>query len=156
VSSRADIISPAPLGRGRRVVDAVRTFGLAILWALSAGCMVLNALRDPYDAALEGTRRYGHNHEGALRDGLVVSLIELAVLYFVLRPWNKDGRPWLRVLALLLVFVPWTLLSAVLTMHSGGIVMIHLMWLLTVVLVLVVALVGSAAATLGRRSHPES
>jgi hypothetical protein len=148
------MISPMPLGPARRLVDAVRTFGLGVLWALSAGCMVLNALRDPYDAALEGTRRYGHNHEGALRDGLVVSLIELDVLYLVLRPWKRGGLPWLRVLAMLAVIVPWTLLSGVLTMHAGGVVTIHLLWLLAVVLVLVVALVWSGAAALARRSRP--
>lgn len=144
-----------PTGSPRRLFDAVRTFGLAAIWALTAILMLLNGLHDPFDPALEGTRRYGHNHEGALRDGLVVSLVELAVLYGVLRPWKMGGRAWLRILGILVLLVPWTLVSAVLTMHAGGITTIHLMWLLTVVLVLVGALVVSGAAAMARRGSPE-
>jgi hypothetical protein len=135
----------------RATLDALRTFGLAALWAVAAGAMALNSLRDPYDPAREGTQRYGHNHRGALGEGLVASLVEVAVLYVAVQPWRKDGRTWLRVLAVLVPLVPWTLFSGVLCMHAGGIVAIHFLWLLAVVLVLVGALTISGAAAVARR-----
>jgi hypothetical protein len=138
----------------RATLNALRTFGLAALWAVAAAGMVSSSLRDPYDPALQGTQRYGHNHQGALREGLVASLVELAVLYVVLQPWMKSGRTWLRVLAVLVPLVPWTLFSGVLCMHAGDIVVIHFLWLLAVVLVLVGALTTSAAAAVGRRFRP--
>ncbi len=141
-------------GSPRSILDALRTFGLAAIWALAAAWMVLDGLRDPYDPALEGTRRYGHNHPGALREGLLASLVELAVLYVVLQPWRKSGRAWLRVLAMLVPLVPWTLFSGVLCMHAGGIVAIHFLWLVVVVLVLVGALAASAGAAVARRWRP--
>jgi apolipoprotein N-acyltransferase len=113
--------------------------------------MCVNALQDPYNPLLEGTRRYGHNHEGALRDGAVASLVELAVVYVVMQPWKTGGRAWLRGLIALMAFVPWTLLSAVLTMHAGGVVMIHLLWLLALDVVLVGIVVGSLVSRASRR-----
>jgi hypothetical protein len=142
--------------RPASVWTTLRTFGLAALWALFAALMINDALHDPYDPTLEATHRYGHNHDGALREGLMATVIELAVLYLVLRPWSTAGRPWLRVLVMLLPLIPWTLVSAVITMHAGGITMIHFVWLLAVVLVLVVSLFVSVAKAIGRsRRRPE-
>jgi hypothetical protein len=142
---------PMASGSPRSLLSALRTFSLAALWTLTAAWMVVDGLRDPYDPSREGSERYGHNHESALRDGLLVSLVELAVLCVVLQPWKKGGRSWLRLLAMLIFLVPWTLFSAMLCMHAGGIAMIHLLWLLAVVLVLVAALVVSGAAGILRR-----
>lgn len=137
----------------------VRAFALAALWLPFAAWMSVNALQDPYDPLLEGTRRYGHNHQGALRDGIVTSLVELAVVYLVLQPWKTSGRAWLRGVVALMAFIPWTLLSAVLTMHAGGVVTIHLLWLLAVDVVVVAIVVVSLVAPArwaARRGDPRA
>jgi hypothetical protein len=135
-------------------MNALRTLSLALLWILFAAAMVLNGLGDPYDPARKGTLAYGHNHQGALRDGLLGSLVELALLYVVVQPWKKGGRTWLRVLVALLLLVPWTLFSGVMCMHAGGIVVIHFLWLLAVVVALVGALAASGGAAVARRFGP--
>ena len=140
-----------PSASPRPLLTALRTFGLAALWTLTAATMVWSDLSDPFDPTLEGTHRYGHNPEGALRDGLLASLVELAVLYLILRPWNPAERSWPRVLAALVPLLPWTLFSMLVTMHAGGIVAVHFFWLLAVVLVLVTSLAFSAMAAIERR-----
>jgi hypothetical protein len=141
------LVTPAP---PRLLRHAIPNFGLAALWVLTAAWMVVDALRDPFNPLLEGTRRYGHNHQGALRDGLVISLVELVLFQLLLWPW-KGERSWLRTLLSLVLLLPLLLLSAVLTMHAGGILMIHLLWLLAVAVSLVVALGVSVVGAISRR-----
>jgi hypothetical protein len=119
--------------------------GLLLLGGLTALAMVVNYRLDPFDPALEGTRRYGHNYAGALGTGLLFVGIELAVLIAVLRPWSYC-RSWVRSLGGLVLLVPWTLISLVLSMHSGGVILLHGMWLLLLVVVLTVGLVWSGIA----------
>jgi hypothetical protein len=128
-----------------------RTLPLLLLWAVTAGWMVESYVRDPYDPTLEGTVRYGHNGEGALQLGIVVSLVELLALLAVLRPW-KAGPAWGRLLAAFVLLVPWSLFSAVMCMHAGGVIVIHLFWLGAVLLALGAALGVSAVAAVVRRT----
>lgn len=124
---------------------ALRVAGLACLWLAVVVMMVRDDLRDPFNAALEGTARYGHNHEHALVEGILWTLSELVLLYAILRPWSYR-RSWGRALGALALLVPWTGLSMVMTMHAGGIVALHFLWLLLVTLlvagVLVIGLFG--------------
>jgi hypothetical protein len=109
-----------------------------------------NPLGDPFDPAREEARQYGHNHEGALRDGLLLTFVELVVFLAILRPWTP-ARSLGRAAAALILFVPWSLGSLVLVMHAGGIMTMHAMWMLVLTAVALVCLVGRAVATL--RSH---
>lgn len=121
----------------------LRTAVLPAFWALTAVMMVRDWLDDPYDPQLEGTRRYGHNSEDALPNGLVLTLVELAILVAILRPWSYD-RSWGRALGAVALLAPWTMLSMLMTMHAGGIAFVHFAWTFVVLVGLVVALVVSA------------
>lgn len=106
----------------------------ARLWPLAllvgaAALMIQSAHTDPYDPALTGTARYGHDHDGALAQLLPLCLVEFAVLQLVLVPGDPQRRIGRAVVALVLL-VPWTLGSLVLTMHQGGVVAAHALWLL--------------------------
>ena len=102
--------------------------------------MVRDWIIDPYNSALAGAARYGHNHSGALGEGLAACFIELVLLVALLRPWSFD-RSWGRALGALALTLPWTVFSMVITMHAGGIVAIHFLWLCFVVVLLLAALV---------------
>jgi hypothetical protein len=144
-----------PSAAPRPLLAALRTYGLAALWALAAAAMVLSHLSDPFNPEVERTHPYGHNQQGALGEVLVVSLVELAVLYLILRPWKQAESFWPRLLAVLALLVPWTVVSAYLTMHAGGIVALHFLWLFAVVIVLVASLAFSAGAALKRHLRPQ-
>lgn len=105
--------------------------------------MAISWRLDPHDAARVGTDAYGHNGEGALALGLALTVVETLVLAGALRPWSYTRASWLRPLLVLLLAVPWTLVSAVLTMHAGGVIVIHLLWLLIIDAAVVVALVAT-------------
>jgi hypothetical protein len=120
------------------ISKVLRTAGLPALWAATALAMRADWRRDPFDPARYGTERYGHNHEAALVHGLWLSLIELAVVILLLRPWSYR-RSWGRALAALAALVPWTLFWAVSLMHQGGIVAIHFLWLVALVVVAAVS-----------------
>lgn len=122
----------------------------ARLWPLMLGIaavalMAMDWRDDPFDPSLAGTRRYGHNHDGALTQMAVWVLIELVVLYVVLGPGSARAQIWRAVVALV-IFVPWTLLSLALVMHAGGVVAVHGLWLLVVCVGLVAVLVTRIVA----------
>ncbi|HEY0136057.1 MAG TPA: hypothetical protein VGB85_18350 [Nannocystis sp.] len=119
---------------------------IARLWPVVLGiatlaAMYMNWRGDPFDPTLEGTARYGHNHEGALSQIASLVLAELVVLYLVLAP-GSAARSIGRAIAALLLFAPWTLFSLLLTMHAGGIAALHALWLMAVDLGIVVVLVA--------------
>lgn len=126
-----------PIGKAMRVAL------LPALWAATASLMARDWADDPYNPALTDTRRYGHNHEGALVDGLVITLIELAVLLAILRPWSYD-RSWGRALVAVALLAPWALVSMVLSMHQGGVVVLHFAWIFAALVGLVVTFLVSA------------
>jgi hypothetical protein len=119
---------------------ALRIAPLPLLWLTTVMLMARSWAGDPHDPALEGTDRYGHNHDGALADGVVFTVIELAVLLAILRPWSYD-RSWGRSLAATVLLLPMTALSMLMSMHAGGIIGLHFTWLL-------LALVGEGIAFL--------
>ena len=129
--------------RSQRIVA---TLVIPVAWALVAALMGQSWRSDPYDPGLTGTSAYGHNGEGALSTGLVLTGIEALVLLVALRPWSYSARAWWRPLTVLPLAIPWTLLSAVLTMHAGGIIAIHLLWLVLVCAALVLVTVAGVFA----------
>ncbi len=127
----------------------LRSLSLIGLWLATAGLMARDYAADPPDLALVGTRAYGHNHEGALVQGLVFSAIELLALLALLRPWSYD-RAWGRALVTLLLLAPWTLFSMMMTMHAGGVFVLHFLWLALVCVLVFLGLVWSLIAAARR------
>jgi len=122
-----------------------------LFWLLTAVLMSLNYSADPYSPSLEGASRYGHNHDGALTAGLSLTLVELFVVYAILRP-SSYQRSWIRSVVALVVFVPWTACSVLMTMHAGGVIGLHCLWVVPLVLLLAVcaAWSGMSASILSR------
>jgi len=132
----------------RGVCWAIRMGGLPMLWLVVAVLMVRDDARDPYQPDRHGTGAYGHNYEGALVHGLGLTLLELAVLYAILRPWSYR-QSWARSALALLLFLPWTAFSMLMTMHAGGVIVLHFLWLAGVIVALV--LLTSWSALVARR-----
>jgi hypothetical protein len=125
----------------------LKNYGLVFLWLVTALLMVRDDANDPYSPDLEGSARYGHNHQGALWQTLLITLVELAILYAFLRPWSYR-RSWGRAVAALALFLPLAAFSMLMTMHAGGILLIHFLWLAVVMVLLF-------GATLARWLSPQ-
>jgi hypothetical protein len=133
---------------------SVRLGGLLLLWLLVVALMVNDWRLDPYDPSVVAEHPYGHNHAGALLDGVRATLVELAVVYAVLRPWSYR-RSWGRSLAALALLLPWTCFSVLIAIHAGGIAVLHLLWVAALLLVVVGCVVWSGAGALrDRRAFP--
>ncbi len=145
-----DPMEASPL-RASLLRSGLRIATLPAVWVVTAAWMVRDYVADPYVAGRVGTRAYFHNHEGALVQGLGASVVELAVVMLILRPWSHR-RSWPRAALALTVFLPWTAFSAIPLMHAGGLLVIHALWLACVVLVLLACAVGSGAAALRARA----
>lgn len=126
---------------------AIHIGWLPLLAVLTAGAMIRGWINDPYSPTHD--RDYGHNHEGALVQGLCMLAIEIAIAVAILRPWSYC-RSWGRALSLSLLLVPWTMLATVAAMHAGSVFTTHALWLwlLTFIvgLMFVVSALASAAA----------
>ena len=129
----------------------VRIYGLLALWLVFFALMVRDHFLDPFDPSLEGTAAYGHNSDGSLQQMGLLGLVELAVLYVIVWPFQPVHPA--RVAIALGVLVPWALLSTVFTMHAGGIVAWHALWTWAVLLALVIAL--PVSFVLGRQRASE-
>lgn len=130
--------TPQRVGLGR----ALRLAGLPCLWLAIVVLMIRSHLGDPYDPALTGTEAYGHNHEGALLQGVIWTFTELVIVSAILRPWTYR-RSWGRALGALALLVPWTGLALLMTMHAGGIVALHALWLMLVTALVFVVLLSA-------------
>ena len=130
----------------------LRIAALLFSWSVTAIAMAISYLRDPYSPLREDTAAYGHNHEGALWQGLLITAVELVIVGLILRPWSYQ-RAWWRALGALGLLVPWTLFSALMVMHAGGILAIHFLWVLGLTAATVVVLLWSIVASV--RLRPE-
>ena len=153
-TTRAAVIgSPHAPQSGREARVSNTTNLLSRLWPVAlyaavVSLMALNWQRDPFDPALTGTASYGHNHDGALSEMALWALAELVVLHLVLAPGAPTAGTW-RAVAALLGFGVWTLFSLMITMHAGGVVALHALWLRAVDVGIVVVLVTRAGARRG-------
>lgn len=130
----------------------LRVVALPLLWIVTAIAMAANYASDPYSPMLQGTAAYGHNHAGALTDGLLFSFAELILVGVILRPWSYR-QSWGRAVAAWIAFVPWTLMAMMMSMHAGGVFLIHFVWLLALTTVLTVLMVWSIATRLRQRTN---
>ncbi len=103
---------------------ALLTFALPF-----AAWMIWSWASDPFDPAHGGTGAYGHNGEGAITLGLALLLIEVGAAVVAVAPWKRTGYV-LTCAIFSVLLVPWTGLWALLSMHQGGVIIIHLMWLI--------------------------
>jgi hypothetical protein len=86
----------------------------------------------------ENNTLHGHNYPGTFEFMIKLGLIELCILYFILNPWVRKWK-MARVLLAIVLSWGWTIVSGVMTIHAGGIAMVHLLWLIAVDLVLLIA-----------------
>ena len=67
------------------------------------------------------------------------------MLLAILRPWSYD-RSWGRALVAWILLAPWNALSMIMSMHQGGIIVLHWMWLCLLLLGIGITFLWSAIA----------
>ena len=136
-----------------RVVRWLGSACFLVLWLVAVLQMIADYSRDPYNPLLRGSAAYGHNYDGALPRGIVLSLVALVGLYAVVRPWSFQPTSFWsagRLLIALGLLVPWTGIWFVAGIHGGGVDRVHVQWLFGVDLLLLVALVGTVLVCVWR------
>jgi hypothetical protein len=126
---------------------------VALLIATVVGTLVLmcrSAVRDPRPTGLPNDLRYLHNFPGDFRRNAIQLLIEAVIALLLIRPWSYQ-RSSGRILVAAALFAPWVLLNLMFIIHSGGIMVLHTVWLLALWLSLVCAALWAGAATIVRR-----
>jgi hypothetical protein len=83
---------------------------------------------------------YGRNLEGEFQLNVVLSLIEIAILHLIIRPWSFNQSVG-RVFVAIVLLLPWVVLLTFVNLHTGQISKIHLVWLFLVSVVLIVIFV---------------
>jgi amino acid transporter len=112
---------------------------------------------DPYNSALAGTQRYGHNGEGDFESYVKVLAIEIFILLGILRPYSLRPEHWLRSLIALCLFGGWSFLLLLGAMHSGGVNMIHLLCLIGIsAFLFVLTLVSVVVAAANHKIKPNN
>ncbi|MCE9578643.1 MAG: hypothetical protein K8W52_36295 [Deltaproteobacteria bacterium] len=130
----------------RSLFAVLRVAWLPTVGLVVAGMMARNFyLVDPYDPGRTGTALYGHNDQNSLHVGLLLMAIELAVALALLLPWPQRWRTARTKLGLGL-FLPWTMVSALMVMHGSGVLALHLLWVTVVMLTFAVRSIGDASA----------
>lgn len=112
-----------------RLFPSVASRALLVWWLAIVLLMALNAAFAPAPPSPRGGESYGYNHPGVFWTALLLSVAELLVLLAVLRPWSYRDS-WGRSLVALILLTPWTFLNFVATMHAGGVLNLHVLWLL--------------------------
>ncbi|OUC13955.1 MAG: hypothetical protein B0A82_14290 [Alkalinema sp. CACIAM 70d] len=113
-------------------VRFIQYYSLGVSWVLCVIWMKVDYWNDP-----GLVDKYGTNAPGAFNLYLIFSLIELTALYLVLNPQWKRWKT-ARLLLTILFFWMWTILQGAIAMHGGGVSMIHLLWLLSIDIALIV------------------
>jgi hypothetical protein len=110
-----------------------RFYGLAFFWLLHVCWMVADFQKDPGKVS-----RHGYNTPQSLTWIVGISVVELIILYVFLNPWYRELMVFRLFLATGLMW-GWVVINVLLTMHGGGVAIIHLLWLLSVAIVLPIA-----------------
>ncbi|MEO7733557.1 MAG: hypothetical protein ABIY55_21520, partial [Kofleriaceae bacterium] len=113
--------------------------------------MVGDAGRDTGATGLPDDFPNWHNRPGDLSAFVIMTVVELLVILAILRPWSYS-RSWKRPLFAATLFMPWLLLFGAVIVHSGGIMVIHAVWLAGVWSGLVLLAVSTGLANLAARS----
>lgn len=134
---------PAPVSAS--AWTRVRYLVLVGAWAATVILAIRDAALDPHDPSRIGTAQYGHNSEGVLAAVLPLTVVELAVALAILRPASYHAA-WPRAAAAFLVFAAWSVASLLATMHAGGVVALHALWVMVLALGCLVAMLWSLLA----------
>jgi hypothetical protein len=120
-----------------------KTYSFIVLWLVNLVWMYQSYLSDPPIRVVRANSdilTYGRNLEGEFQGNVVLSLIEIAILHLIIRPWSFNQSVG-RVLLALVLLLPWAVLLVFVNLHAGQISKIHLVWLFLVSVVLIVILV---------------
>ncbi len=125
-----------------------KNYGLLGLWFIVAAMICSSYFGDRHEPG----HYFASNTREAFCALLVISLVEIAVLYLVLRPWRYQ-RSFARPLLALVVFAPWAIVNMMLSMHAQTIILQHSFWLFFIVcpLLIILFLISSVAAFINRR-----
>ena len=82
-----------------------------------------------------GPDRYGENGPDDLWWFSLIMSGELVFVWMALSMWSPY-RSIKRIVSTLLFLMLWTMVSGLLSLHGGGVQMIHLLWLLSLVAIL--------------------
>ena len=104
-----------------------------LLWFAGAGSVVLllmaiSAMRDIGPTGLPGDLPNWHNRPSDYSRFALAVLFEGFVAVLLLRPWSYN-RSWGRSACTFLLLLPWLSLNLLMMIHSGGIMVIHTLWL---------------------------
>ena len=110
-------------------------------------------INDPYNPALTGTERYGHNGAGDFQGYAVMILVEFLVLTAVLIPYSFSRFYWIRLVILQPLFMTWMFLMAVAGMHGGGVHALHTLYLLGINVMIFVLLAAAVIAEVVSRKN---
>ncbi len=130
-----------------------KNYGLLGLWLVIAAMICSSYFGDRHDPGYY----FASNTREAFYWLLVISLVEVAVLYLVLRPWNYQ-RSFARPLLALFLFAPWAIINMMLSMHAQTIILQHSFWLFFIVcpLLIILFLISSVASIAERRRAAKS
>ncbi len=132
-----------------------KTIVLTVFAALSAVFAFLiyrdYFITDPFNSALTGTEKYGHNSAGDFQQYIVMVLIEFIIIAAVLLPYSFSRFYWIRLLILQLLFVGWMFMTAVAGMHAGGVHALHTLYLLGINAIIFILLIASIVAEINSR-----
>ncbi len=124
-----------------------KNYGLLALWLFVAAMVCSSYFGDRHEPGYY----FARNTREAFYWLLVISLVEVAVLYLLLRPWNYQ-RSFARPLLALVIFAPWAIANMMLSMHAQTIILQHSFWLFFIVCpLLIILFLISAVATLANR-----
>ena len=107
----------------------LRTAAIPCLWLAFATMMTSAHLADPPSP---GDAERGANVEGALQVALGASFTEMLVFLALILPWSPR-RSGGRLLLCWGVFAPWLTLTALMSLHGGPVILLHLLWVLVLV-----------------------
>ncbi|HEY9225918.1 MAG TPA: hypothetical protein VIP11_04680 [Gemmatimonadaceae bacterium] len=87
-----------------------------------------SAIADQGPTGLPNDLPNWHNRAGELGIYASFVFVEAAVALLIVRPWSYD-RSRGRALGAAVLFAPWVLLNLMMLIHSGGIMVLHALWL---------------------------
>src|SRR5262245_8218170 len=129
----------APVPRSRWLARYAVLLGM---WLGTVLLMLQDYAGDPYDPLRTGTSAYGHNSQDILGTVLPLTVGEILFALIILRPRSYRAS-WGRAVLAFVVLFAWGLFSLAISMHAGGVVMLHGLWVVALALACLVAAIWS-------------